>query len=386
MTLTSLVPLREVSHRKQEPIGLVAPAALAALRLGSARPASMEVPRLNGWCRCSGVSLHAAERLSWLQSASQLAVGRQLPPGSLLSGSARPDSVPQQVPRLNGWCRCSGVSLHAAERPSWPRSAIQLAVGRSLPSGWQPRGLVAMTAPAALRLSSGRLDSARLGLARSDSALSGSARLGSAPQQAPRLIAWCRCAGVSLHAAGRQIRLWPACWLPSGRQLAQQAHALQPLLRLPWPPERALAPLRPPSLLPLGLGLALALTAPALQCLHRLQQAPGLELGQSLQALVPERAVPMTALLPAPEQGLQRSLWTQSVWALVLERTVSLTLSLLEPEQAPWELPLLHQCVHWLALGMAQSAYSLPLWLRQLQGHSHPRYDVSRPSTSIYKE
>ena len=155
---------------------------------------------------------------------------------------------------------------------------------------------MATTALAALRLRSGRLGSARSG-----SLLSGSARLGLAPQQAPRLSAWCRCADVSLHAADRQIRLWPACWLPLGRQLAPQAHALQPLLRLPWPLERALVPLQPPSLLPLGLGLALALTAPALQRLHQLQQAPGLELGQPQQDLVPERAVPLDWLLQVPE-------------------------------------------------------------------------------------
>ena len=155
---------------------------------------------------------------------------------------------------------------------------------------------MATTALAALRLRSGRL-----GLARSGSLLSGSARLGSAPQQAPRLSAWCRCADVSLHAAGRRIQLWPECWLPLGRQPAPPAHALQPLLRLPWPPERALEPPRPPSLLPLGRGLALALTAPALQCLHQLQQVPGRELGGPQKALVLERAVPLHWLLQVPE-------------------------------------------------------------------------------------
>ena len=83
VALTRLVPSMGISRRKQEPTGPVAPAAFAALRLGSVRPdlVPQKVPRLNGWCRCVGVSLHVAERLSWLRSASQLAVGRQLPSG-----------------------------------------------------------------------------------------------------------------------------------------------------------------------------------------------------------------------------------------------------------------------------------------------------------------
>ena len=81
--LIPLVPLMGIFHRKLEPTGLVAQAALAALRLGSARLGSVpqKVPRPSGWCRCVGVSLHVAERLSWLRSASQLVVGRQLPLG-----------------------------------------------------------------------------------------------------------------------------------------------------------------------------------------------------------------------------------------------------------------------------------------------------------------
>lgn len=106
-------------------------------------------------------------------------------------------------------------------------------------------------------------------------------RPGPPPQQALWLL-------LLLHTADRLSWLRLACQLaaerlPSGRQPAPRAHALQPLLRLRWAPEMALEPLQRAPLLLLGLGLALALTAPALRWLYHMQQAPELELGRLLR-------------------------------------------------------------------------------------------------------